>query len=234
VRREQEGEAPLEAILHRFNTGAHRVVGPHINVAQTSCAIVVARQQAVVRSCVDELGVGGVGSDPTALTSAYCVPVGLGDGSAVAAACGFNGAVVLLGAVDVVRKVLIERNAVELAGRLVHHRAPAGSAIERDVCSAVVGLDHAIRIVVGDPEIMIVAVRSPDLLEVLPAVGGLEEAGVDRVDRVRVLGIGKDTGVVPGTLLDVALVVDLCPRRACVVAMEDAAVFSLYIEPYTA
>ena len=80
-----------------------------------------------------------------------------------------HGRVVLLRAVDVVREVVVERDAVELRGRLVHAacvqvRPPS----LRDVRAAVVALDHALRIVGRDPQVVVVAVRRRDAVKVRP------------------------------------------------------------------
>ena len=86
VRREEQREAPLKAVLHGFNTGTHGIVGPGVDVAHGAVLCVEAREQAVVRAGVDEVRIERVGSDPAAFATAYVVPVTLGDGAVVAAA----------------------------------------------------------------------------------------------------------------------------------------------------
>src|ERR1044072_7819985 len=60
--------------------------------------------------------------------------------------------------IDVVRKIVIERDAIKLRRRLIL-LSPAPAAVERNVRAAVVALDHAVRIVRSDPKIVIVSVR---------------------------------------------------------------------------
>ena len=74
-----------------------------------------------------------------------------------------HGRIVLLRAVDVVGEIVIDSDAIKLRGRLILF-GPASAAIERNVCAAVVALNHPIRIVGRDPEIVIVAVRHSDVV----------------------------------------------------------------------
>ena len=231
VGREKQREAPLEAVLHRLDAGAHDVVRPDGDVVEAGGLVVVAGEQAVVGAGEDEAGVGGIGGDPAAFSAADLVPVGGGDGSAVAAAGGFDGGVVLLGAVDVVRKVVVEGDTVELGGGLVIFGREAFTAVEGDIDAAVVGLDHAVGVVVGDPKVVVVAVAGGDGFEGAAAIDGAVEAGVEGVHGVGVFGVGEDAGVVPGALLDVALAVDLGPVGAAVVGVVDAAVFGFNDNP---
>ncbi len=53
VGREEEGEAPLEAILHGFNAGAHGVIRPGIDVALGGGDGVVTSEKAIVGAGVD-------------------------------------------------------------------------------------------------------------------------------------------------------------------------------------
>ena len=63
-----------------------------------------------------------------------------------------------------------------------------------------------------DPQVMIVAVGNLNLsVERDATVGRLVETGVERVDRVDVLRIGVDVNVVPGALLQFAVVIGAAP-----------------------
>ena len=93
----------------------------------------------------------------------------LGD-AAAAARGGAHGGVVLLRAVGVIRKIVIERHAIKLRGGLVHFRwTRCLPPLNGDVGAAVVRFDHALGIVGRDPQIVIVAVRrSRSLVNVRP------------------------------------------------------------------
>ena len=143
--------------------------------------------------------------------------------------------VVLLGAVDAIGPGFINRDPVDLRGRLVALVRPALAAVEGDVGAAVIGVDHHLRVVRVDPQIVVVAVRraQPDV-EGLAAVDRLVEAGVERVDGVLVLRVGVDVDVVPGALQQVAAAVHPTPVVATVIGAEHATlvVRSLHQDPH--
>src|SRR6266550_1870442 len=67
--------------------------------------------------------------------------------------------VVLLRAVELVGKLIIEPDAVDLSGRLIHLCGPGTPAIGRDIGATVVRLDLHLAIFGIDPDVVIVAVR---------------------------------------------------------------------------
>ena len=87
------------------------------------------------------------------------MPIAERNHSAGAGARSFKGAFVLLRSVDVIRKLIVEINVVELAGRLIVHGAPGVAAIGRDCSTAIVALKQNPGIVRIDPHDVIVAVR---------------------------------------------------------------------------
>ena len=89
--------------------------------------------------------------------------------------------IVLLCAVDVVRKFVVDRDAIKLRGRLVL-LGPTPAAVEGNIRAAVVALDHAVRIVGRDPQIVVVAVRHGDRRVRAAAVVGSKEADVQNVN----------------------------------------------------
>src|SRR5436190_16164423 len=80
-------------------------------------------------------------------------------------------AVVLLRAIDAIGKLVVDRYAIKLRRRLVHLSGPRGCAVQRDIRSAVVGVDHFFRIIGIDPQIVVVSMRYWDALKGLAAVG---------------------------------------------------------------
>src|SRR5262245_2932265 len=141
--------------------------------------------------------------------------------------------VILLGAVDPVREVIVGRDAVELSGRLIVIRAPAFAAAEADLGAAVVADDHALGRGRVDPQIVMVAVGSADHAEVSSAVLGVPEQDVDDVDVVGILRPGVNARVIPGPLAQFARLIDLGPGLARVVRAKDTAVLSLDDGPDT-
>ncbi len=57
-----------------------------------------------------------------------------------------NGGIVLLGTVDAVGELIVGSDMVELAGQLVVQRGPALSSIERNAGTAIVTLNHTLRV----------------------------------------------------------------------------------------
>src|SRR6185369_8414510 len=119
----------------------------------------------------------------------------LRDAGAGGPAGGADGAVVLLGAVDVVGEILIERHAVELGGGLVHDSGPGPATIVGDVGAAVVAFDHAQRIVGSDPHAVVVPMRRTQAGPGAAAVDRLVEAHVEGIDGIGALRVSEDVGV---------------------------------------
>src|SRR6185369_12312896 len=180
-----------------------------------------------VGAAVDDVGVPGVGDDVAALAARRHLPVLRAGARAVRDVGDAQGRVVLLRAQEPVGEGVVGRDAVELCRRLVPLGRPGGAAVGRHTGAAVVRLDHPQRVVGGDPEVVVVAVRGADRRPALAAVLRLVELDVDDVDRVLVLGIGVDAAVVPGALAQVAALAHLLPGIAAVVRAEDPAVLGL-------
>ena len=121
---------------------------------------------------------------------------------------------------------------VELRGRLVVLLRPRETAVEGDVHTAVVALDHPLRVARVDPQVVVVAVRRGDRAEGAPAVARAHELDVEHVDAVEVLRVGDDVGVVPGALPQAAVLVGAPPGAAGVVGAVDAALVRLDRRPH--
>src|SRR5262249_50240168 len=132
MRREHDGERPLETILHLVRRRAANALGPDANVAYLAGAVVVACQVALIAAGVDEVGVVWAHGDVAALATANLVPVRTSDGVMQRAARHGNGCVVLLRAVNPIRELVVGDDVIELACRLVVNRAPSLAAVERD------------------------------------------------------------------------------------------------------
>ncbi len=75
MRRENDREVPLEAIFDIARSPAHRIVWVRIYIAQLSGAVIVARDQSVIRAGEDDLRVFRRGRDPSRLAAADVEPI---------------------------------------------------------------------------------------------------------------------------------------------------------------
>src|SRR5690242_11925258 len=116
------------------------------------------RRETAVGTGVHDLRIFRRRRDPARLAATDVVPIARADAAFSRAARDAHGGVVLLRAVDVVRKIVVEGHAIELRRRLILF-GPTAAAIQRDIRATVVTLDHAIGIVGRDPKIVVIAVR---------------------------------------------------------------------------
>src|SRR6185437_3164469 len=104
---------------------------------------------------------------------------------------------------------------------------PALAAIDGRNRTLITGQDH-MGVVAGiDPELMVVvaAGRAAERIEAGAAIGGLVDGGVDRVERVFILGVYRDRLEVPAAIPDAVLVVHQFPGRAGVIGAVQSACF---------
>ena len=103
------------------------------------------------------------------------------------------------------------READDLHTRVVH-------AIERDLGSAIIANNHPIGIGRVNPEVMVIAVGRTDRVELLSAVFRPPELDVHDVHFLAIFRSGIDARVIPGSLPQIAIVIDPLPGRARVIA----------------
>ena len=130
--------------------------------------------------------------------------------------------VVLLGAVDAVRELIVGVDLIELGRWLIVLRAPGATAVERDVGAAVVRLDHDPPVGRIDPQVVVVAVWDAHAREGPAAIDALEVALGAGVDDVGVGRVGGDRGVVEGAGAELRIVGDQRERAARVVGAVEA------------
>src|ERR1051325_4944974 len=104
--------------------------------------MILSRRQYAVRTGVHDLRIFLRRRNPPRLTTTNVVPVARSDAAFSRATRDTHGRVVLLRAVDVVWKIVVERDAIEESGGLVL-LAPTPPAVEGDVRAPIVTLDHA-------------------------------------------------------------------------------------------
>src|SRR5207244_3598396 len=117
--REKNWEVPLESILHAFRAPAHRIVRPDIDVALLPRVMIEPFEQAAVIAAEDDVGIFRMRLHPARFAAGGLLPISDGDAGAGRAAGDLDRRVVLLRAVDVIGEIVIERDAIELARRLI-------------------------------------------------------------------------------------------------------------------
>ena len=229
VRRERDGEGPLEAVLLRSHVLAEVVLRPDRDELRLLRAAVVAQQRtaapagAADGARVDHVAVLGVHGDVAALREADPIAVVPGDEAAPRAARHADGRVVLLRGVNAVGELVVDVDVVELPGRLVEDGREGVAAVVRDAGPAVVALDHAPRISGVDPQVVVVAVRCSNAPEAAAAVGRALHREVHAVERVGVDRVGDDVAVVPGPANQGLLRADPLPAVAAVLGAVEPA-----------
>src|SRR5215472_8267605 len=187
--------------------------------------LVIAEQLAEGAAAVEDVGIAWVGSDVTALARTGRMPVAKGDGTIVAAAGGFYAARILLRAVDVVRKLVINRYMVELRRRLVVPGAPDLAAIDADADALVAAKDHALGIRRIDPQGMIVVAAGSALnrSEGLSSIRRPVDRDVRKIDRVGIHGIDDHFAEVPEPSANALIRSNQGPGLPGVIRAEEAA-----------
>src|SRR5437588_12293626 len=102
------------------------------------------------------------------LSSAHRMPIAKCDLAVIAAAGSFGGAAILLGAIHVIRKLIIGGHVIKLRRRLVEPRAPGFGAIHAYGGALIAAKNHALGILRIDPQAVIVvaARRAFDRLKI--------------------------------------------------------------------
>ncbi len=112
---------------------------------------------------------------------------------------------------------------IKLGGREIL-RGPGCAAIEGNIASAIVAVDHALIVIGIDPKIVIVAMRRPDGLKFLTRVGRFQKRYVHDVDGVFLFRVGIDSREIERALQGAPVLAHERPGRARIVGSEDAAV----------
>ena len=234
--REDDRVGPLPPLLDvpRRLTGEEAGVGAHF--LQLARALVVAREErAVVRAGEVQVGIARVRCDVAGLAAARLVGRHrwhAAEAARARVARHAQRAVVLLRTAHVERDMRGGDHVVELRGRevLVAPRELAsGRHVERDGAAAVVAVDHVVRVVGIDPQVVVVAVGAgADRRQRLAGIGRAEERRVLHVDHVLAVRVGEHVRVVERALPHAAGRVHQRPARACVVTHEQAAVLVLH------
>ncbi len=219
---------PAEALLQLDGRSPRHVLGPRRDVLRLSRGVVPAQHRAVIAAAVRDVGRAGLRRDERALARGDLAPISQRNAAARNRARPLVRAFVLLRAVNVERKLVVERDVIELTRRLIVFRTPTVAAVGGHHGAAVVALEQDFGIARIDPDNVVVALRryrSPRAA----AVGRLKDAVYLRYVRdVLIRRVGENCHVVEGALAQLHLVVHALPRLAAVHGAEHAAVLRLH------
>src|SRR5688500_7552720 len=107
MRRENYRKIPLKSILRPLGTRAHGLVGVNINVPFLASPSGPPGQKAVIAASEDDIGVFRMRRYPARFAASDGEPIGRRDGISVRPRGDTNRRIILLGAVDVVGKIVV-------------------------------------------------------------------------------------------------------------------------------
>ena len=157
MRRKDEWRDPLETMNEIDRAVAGVVHRPDTDVLILLLRFVVADDVSLAVG-INDVPVARIGQNETAFAAAGLKPIFAPDHTRVSPARDADVRVVLLRAVDVIRKRVVDRDVIKLRGRLIVLGRPGLAAIGRDAGAAIVRIRKALRIIGIDPEPMMIAV----------------------------------------------------------------------------
>src|SRR5215472_3313699 len=192
-------------------------------------AAIVAEELAISASAVDGVGISGIRSNVAAFAGASGMPIAEGDGAVITAAQDVNAAAVLLRAVHVVGKFIVNGDVIELRGWLVVPAAPAAAAVHAHAGALIAAEDHPLRIGRIDPHgvIVIAAGSTLDGDKSFSRVGGAVDGNIGDVNRVRVFGIDIQLAEVPHATANARISSGAQPGLAAIIRLEKSAIFCI-------
>src|SRR4051812_37034392 len=149
----------------------------HTGVMGVFLVLVVIGEVAFVVG-IDDVPIPRIGNDKAALAAARLEPILRRDNAGVGPAGDADIGVVLLGAVDVVGKRVVDGDVIKLSGRLIVLGCPRLASVSRNSRATVVGICDSLRILWIDPETVMIAVAGRQKSEGFSAVDRAEEPGI--------------------------------------------------------
>src|SRR6266581_3938610 len=168
--RKNAGHGPGVAVFLHGSVVAVGIERPLLDVLHLVGAAVEAGNVAEVGAGINDVRIARGNGNVAAFASAHSLPVRAVDVSAVAGSGNTNGGIVLLRAIDAVRKIVVRGHMIELRGGLIPLRGPILAAIDGNGCAAVIAVDKAIGIVRINPQAVVIAVRGIEAFEGFAAV----------------------------------------------------------------
>ena len=180
-------------------------------------AFVETSEVALIVSRVHDIRIGRIRRDISRFPTTHGVPIGEIDRPLITAAGYSYCAVVLLRAIDVIGGSIVGNNMIKLRGWLIILTCPRLATIQGDRYTAIVGSNHAPRILGIYPQSMVVAVGYFDFVETAATVRRSVEVHIQNVDRLLILRIGNDVHVIPGALDKAVTPVNELPSLTAIV-----------------
>ena len=228
VHRHFDRRCPVEAVL-RFVRGLGEVhLRPRHDRASQTVGRIQLVNQPLIAAAVHVARVLGAHTHVRAFAARAFGPLANADATTVALRLDDHRTVVLLAAVQLVRKAVIHRHVIKLRRGLIVLRAPTLATIQRDRRAAIVRIDQVIRVGRVDPEAVIVAMRGGHIGERAPAVDALEQWRVAHPHHLGVLRIGRDVHVIPRARLNQPVARHLPPRLTGIVTAKQTTVLRFH------
>src|ERR1700683_18614 len=120
---------------------------------------------AFVGARIDNVWVTRIGRDITAFAAADGIPIRLIYDALIAAAGDAYGGVVLLRAVEVIRKSIVRGHVIELRGWVVVFRGPSLAAVDGNRRPAIIAQNDSRRIIGIDPKSVIISMGCVDYIK---------------------------------------------------------------------
>src|SRR5262245_50689560 len=127
---------------------------------------------------IDDVPVSGIRHDKPAFTAASLKPIVSANYSFVRATRNADIRIVLLRAINVIRKCVIYSYVIKLRRRLIVLSRPVFPAIRRDACAAIAHIGDSVRVCWIDPKSVMISMPCRHEVECLSAINGFEETGV--------------------------------------------------------
>src|ERR1051326_4582067 len=167
-RRKDDRKGPLPTLFQGAGGFTREKSGIRLNVPSFAIASIIAGDQCTLAARIKNVCIDRARRDVTTLAATDVIHF------AAARAClptlDTNGAVILLGAANLVREILRRCHMIKLSGWKILG-GPGRAPIHRNVSPAIVAIDHALGIIGIDQEIMIVAMRWANRAIGLAAIG---------------------------------------------------------------
>ncbi len=172
------------------------------NVGDLPVGTIDAHQPAPRPAGIDHVRIQRIGNDVSKFISAHRVPIHERDFAVIAAAERTHRSAVLLRPVNPIRKAVVGRHVIDLAGRLVVPRAPRFARVQADGRALIACQNHPRRVRGIDPQgVVVVAARRALVGDECPAaVVGAVQRRLRHIHHVRIFRIEKHPAEISAAL----------------------------------
>ncbi len=224
---------PVEAVTEilRRKSDFHLWIGQ--NVARFAGCHIRAGDFTAITASIYDIRVAGIDCNITALAAPHIAPVLIGWKTVKRATRQWNGSVILLRAVNSIRKTVIHCCIVNFRGGLIEQAGPRLSIIQGNARPAVAAEDYDFRIFRIDPEIMAVPMRLLYFFKRNATVARPEIVDIQDINLLLIKRICDHMHVVPGPLDETSFDVGVQPLPCLsrVIGTEQSAFCRLHDRP---